>query len=279
MDMNDYTVTDGVLDLSGSGLKQIDSKAFFNARQLRTVILPKEIEHIGDWAFAKCTELEKVSFTCPHRPGLFGRDVFSGCSRLTLMEFEDMDESASRLLALCANRLSFDQLIRSDDVGKKSWYEKWDICLTTRLKSDDAEARMSAALCGEEDISYDGIGSVDGEMSGETGDFVQKEEYNRCALCYLRLSDDRYLSEDTGNIIKEYIYKNRLGAGSEGSFYSIFEECGSDLSFLRIYLDVVQPDRETLQKMINTLEPKDVYAKSYLIEASNGLESADELML
>ena len=279
MDMNGYKVEDGVLDLSGSGLTRIDSKAFFNARQLRVVILPKEIEYIGDWAFAKCPNLEKVIFPSSHRPGLFGRDVFGGCGRLSSIEFDDMDESASRLLALCANRLSFDQLIRSDDVGKKSWYEKWDICLATRLKSDDAEAKMSAALCGEEDISYDGIGSVDGEMSGETGDFVQKEEYNRCALCYLRLSNDRYLSENTENIIKQYLFDNRLGAGSEGSFYSIFEECGSDLAFLRIYLDVIKPDKDTLKKMLNNLEPKDVFARSYLIDESNSMGNIDDLML
>lgn len=279
MNIKGYDVKDGVLDLSGTDLARIENKAFFFEKGIRAVILPSCMEYVGDWAFAKCPNLERVTFLCPHRPGMFGRDVFGGCSRLTLIEFEGMDESAATLLALCANRLSFDQLIRSDDIGKESWYEKWDICLATRLKSDDAEAKMSAALCGEEDISYDGIGSVDGEMSGETGDFVRKEEYNRCALCYLRLSNDRYLTENTRKIIKEYISANRLGSGSEGSFYSIFEECGSDLSFLRIYLDIVQPDRETLQKMINILEPKDVYAKSYLIDESNGLGNIDDLML
>ena len=279
MNIKGYEVHDGVLDLSGTGLTSIENKAFFFEKGIRAVILPSSIEYVGDWAFAKCPNLERVTFPCAHHSGMFGRDVFGGCGRLSLIEFEDMDESAARLLALCANRLSFDQLIRSDDLGSKSWYEKWDICLATRLKSDDAEAKMSAALCGEEDISYDGIGSVDGEMSGETGDFVLKEEYNRCALCYLRLSNDRYLSDNTRNIIEGYLIANRFGAGSEGSFYSIFEECGSDLSFLRIYLDTIKPNRDTLQDMIKTLETKDVYAKSYLIEESNGLGSIDDLML
>lgn len=279
MNIKGYEVYDGVLDLSGTGLTSIENKAFFFEKGIRAVILPSTIEYVGDWAFAKCPNLERVTFPCAHHSGMFGRDVFGGCVRLSLIEFEDMDDCAARLLALCANRLSFDQLIRSDDIGKESWYEKWDICLATRLKSDDAEAKMSAALCGEEDISYDGIGSVDGEMSGETGDFVKKEEYNRCALCYLRLSNDRYLSDNTRNTIEEYLIANRFGAGSEGSFYSIFEECGSDLSFLRIYLDTIKPDRDTLQDMIKILEPKDVFAKSYLIDESNSLGNIDDLML
>ena len=268
MNANGYEVKDGVLDLRETSVTEIDNKEFWAARSVREVLLPAGIIHIGDWAFAKCSNLEKVTFTDDFHPGIFGRDVFKGCERLERISFCDTDEVTGRFLALCANRLGFDRLIQSDDVGKKSWYEKWDICLATRIKSDDAEAKMSAALCGEEDISYDGIGSVDGEMPGEGADFVSKEAFNKSILCYIRLSDDIYLGEDTRKLVSDHILQNSFEIGTSAAFNAIFEECGGNLSYLRIYLDIVKPDRDTLLRMISSLGPSDVAARSYLIKES-----------
>ncbi len=278
MIINGFEIKDGILDLSLSGTKVIENKAFWAGRSIREVMFPSGIGHIGDWAFAKCSNLEKVTFPDGHRAGLFGRDVFKGCDKLVSVSFADTDETTAFFLALCANRLGYDSLIRSDDVGKKSWYAKWDICLATRIKSDDAEAKMSAALCGEEDISYDGIGSVDGEMPGENGDFVSKEAYNRSVLCYIRLSDDRYLSDETRALLEEHIYENRFGE-SGTAFYSIIEECAGNLSYLRKYLDIVQPDRGILSEMIASCGPGEVAVRSYLIKESSASSSALDDMI
>ncbi len=279
MNINGYEVNDGVLDLSGAGVTHIESKAFLSSKTMRTVILPKETDNLGDWAFAKCDNLMSVKFAGDFRPGLFGKDVFGGCGRLSSIEFADQDKATAALLALCANKLPYEHLLRADDVGQKSWYEKWDIGLTAKLKSDDAEAKMSAALCGEEDISYDGIGSVDGEMSGETGDYVQKEEFSKCSLCYIRLSNDKYLSDATRSVITEFIVSNRFGQKSGAAFYSIFEEGDNVLPYLRIYLDIVKPDKAALREMIAAIGQKDVYAVSYLIKESGTISAADELLL
>ena len=279
MNINGYEVNDGVLDLSGTGVTHIESKAFLSSKTIRTVILPKETDNLGDWAFAKCDNLMSVKFAGDFRPGLFGKDVFGGCGRLSSIEFADQDKATATLLALCANKLPYEHLLRADDVGQKSWYEKWDIGLTAKLKSDDAEAKMSAALCGEEDISYDGIGSVDGEMSGETGDYVQKEEFGKCSPCYIRLSNDKYLSDATRSVITEFIVSNRFGQKSGAAFYSIFEEGDNVLPYLRIYLDIVKPDKAALREMIAAIGQKDVYAVSYLIKESGTISAADELLL
>ncbi len=280
MNVNGYEITDGILDLTAEDKILIDDKTFWSARSIREVHLPADIGYLGNWAFAKCTNLTSVYFAGKHRPDLFGRDVFKGCDSLRSISFSDSDQATARLLALCCNKLDSDQLLRADDVGHKSWFEKWDITLAARIKSDDAEARMSAALCGEEDISYDDIGSVDGEMSGETEDFLWKEAYRKCSLCYIRLANDRFLEDATRKLIEDHIIKNRFGEGNGYSFYCIFEECDSDLSYLRMYLDIVKPDNPTLLEMITQLPPRYVVAKSYLIEESgrsqNGL---DGLML
>ncbi len=273
MNINGYEVREGVLDLAKAPLTNIESKAFWSQRAIRHCIMPASIEHIGDWAFAKCVNLSTVRFSCKHHPGLFGRDVFSGCEELISIEFSDMSKETSRLLALCANKLPFDHLIRSDDIGEKTWYEKWDISLLGVLASDDAAAKMSAVLCGEEDISYDGIGSVDGEMPGETGDFVRKEEFKKCSLCYTRLLNDTYLSDDTRSAIEGYIRDNAFGNSAGSAYYSIFEE-EDVLLALRVYLDVVAPDRETMGRMIADTPQKEVLAISYLIKESGSLGDA-----
>lgn len=279
MEIYGYEVRDGILDLSGTGLKRIESKAFLSSKTIRAVILPREMESIGDWAFAKCQNLVSVKFAGDFRPGLFGKDVFGGCARLSSVEFANRDTACARLLALCANKLPYEHLLRADDVGQKSWYEKWDIGLIAKLKSDDAEAKMNAALCGEEDISYDGIGSVDGEMSGETGEYVQREEFDKCSLCYIRLSNDEHLSDATRSVITEYIMNNRFGVKTGSAFFSIFEEGDNTLSYLRLYLDIVRPDKATLRDMIAAIGQKDVYAVSYLIKESGTASTADDLLL
>ena len=273
-------IRDGILDLKDAPLRIIGNKEFWSQRALRKVIIPAGMEHIGDWAFAKCINLETVEIEDAFRPGLFGRDVFKGCESLRGISFAGMDETTALFLALCANRLPYDHLIRSEDVGEKSWYEKWDISLVAKLKSDDAEAKMSAALCGEEDISYDGIGSVDGEMPGESADYVSKEEYNKSALCYIRLAHDRYLSDEVRGLVEDHIRRNRFDNGGGSSFFAIFEECGSNISYLQTYLDITDPDKDAIAAMTAALSPSEVVARSYLIGHSSRHGSVlDDLML
>ncbi len=279
MNINGYEVKDGVLDLSGVPVTKLENKAFLAQRSIRDVIMPPGITYIGDWAFAKCSNLRSVHFTCNHRPGLFGRNVFDGCDKLEIIDFTDVPDDTGRLLAACANALPYDHMIRSDDVGHMSWYEKWDICLAAKLKSDNAEAGINAALCGEEDISYDGIGSVDGEMPGEIDDYLRREEHKKCGLCYLRLSNDRYLMDSTRELIRAYIIENRFGSLYSDSFYSVFDEGGDTLQRLRLYLDIVGPDKEVLKEMTGAVPHGEVYARSYLIKEAGGKEDSFDALL
>ena len=246
----------------------IENKAFLSRKDIRKVKICHGAVHIGDWAFAKCTNLKDVVFEDDFRPGMFGKNVFTGCDSLKSIAFHSMEEVTGKLLAVCVNKMYYDHLLRADDVGQKSWYGKWDISLLSQLKTGDAEARMSAALCGEEDISYDGIGSVDGELPGETDDYVRKEEFRKCSLCYLRLENDLYLLEDTRTAIEEHLLDNALGSRNGAAFYSLFDDSDNTLAYMRIYLDTIKPDREMIMKMIEEVPSANVIAKSYLIRES-----------
>ena len=50
----------------------IENKAFWSRREIKHVSISGRIEHIGDWAFAKCVNLETIELACDFRPGLFG---------------------------------------------------------------------------------------------------------------------------------------------------------------------------------------------------------------
>ncbi len=258
----------------------IESKAFLSRKDIRKVKICSGAGYIGDWAFAKCSNLKEVEFEDDFRPGLFGRDVFTGCDRLESIAFHNTDKVTNRLLAVCVNKMYYDHLLRADDVGQKSWYEKWDICLLSQLKTDDAEARLSAALCGEEDISYDGIGSVDGELPGETDDYVRKEEFRKCSLCYLRIINDSYLTDRTREAVCDHLRGNSLGNRSGAAFYSLFDDSNCTLEYMRIYLDTIKPDREMIMEMIGNVPAHNVVARSYLIkESENKSDALSDLFL
>lgn len=279
MDMDGFEIKDGVLDLSESSVRTIENKQFLSQKHLRYVILPVCIEHIGDWAFAKCRNLKSVKFKGVFRKGLFGKEVFRECDELSEIVFADTDDDTSQLLALCTNRLPYDHLLRSEDIGQKSWYEKWDISLMSALAVDDAAYEIAAALCGEEDISYDGIGSVDGEMPGETEDIVRSAQFDKCRLCYIRLQLDRYLPDDHRRKIEKYIYDNRFGENGGASFYSVFGEGEKAAGYLEIYLDIVRPDRDILKEMISAVPAGNVFERSYLIGRSNSDDVISDLLL
>lgn len=258
----------------------IENKKYLSRKDIRKIKICRGVEHIGDWAFAKCSNLTEVVFSDGFRPGLFGKDVFTGCEKLKRISFRDTDDETAVLMAVCANKMYYDHLLRADDIGQRSWYEKWDICLISLLKSDDANARMSAALCGEEDISYDGIGSVDGELPGETDDYVRKEEFRKCSLCYLRIINDSYLADITRKAVGNHIRDNSLGNRNGAAFYSMFEEPDSVLRYIGIYLDIIKPDRDMVMKMIAEVPAGNVMASSYLIkEADRKSDILSELLL
>ena len=86
--------------------RPIENKEFMSDKTIRQITLGPGATHIGDWAFAKCTNLETVSLAYDFRPGVFGRDVFKGCEKLLRVAFSDTDDETASLLALCANKSS-----------------------------------------------------------------------------------------------------------------------------------------------------------------------------
>lgn len=275
--------TEPILDLSTDNLEEIERKAFLSCKSLKKVILPESIKKLGDWCFSKCSNLKSVEINAPFSGNIFGKGVFEGCDNLCDIRFQETSETLSKLLATTANRLSNDHLLRSDDLGQQSWYEKWDIYLLSILNTDDAEGSLNVTVCGEEDISYDGIGSIDGEMPGETGDYIKNVAKNKCFLCFLRLTYDDYLSPKTAEHLKEYIKDRSFGNEKDYAWLTLKEDCEGMVDYYRLYLSIVTPTKEIMEEMIADLSATQVQAKAFLInEAScikKGASMLDDLMI
>lgn len=279
-----YEDMGSVLDIQDkTDVETVGKKAFLGCKSLKKVFLPGSIKSLADWSFSKCNNLKSVRIDLPVMSGLFGRGVFEGCEHLKEISFKDAHKDLSVLLAANVNRLPNEHLLRSEDLGQQGWYEKWDIALMALLNTDDAEGSINTLVCGEEDISTDGIGSVDGEMPGETDDFVKRAAKNKCYLCFLRLMHDSFLKEDKRAMFENYIRARGFGNPKDFAWVTLKEDCEGEVDYYKLYLSIVKPSKDDIKGMVADLSSSQVQAKAFLINeaAGNVNESSalDDLML
>ena len=253
----------------------IDKKAFLGTRGLRYVELPASITDIGDWALSQCIHLTNVTVEKGGRP-TFQKGVFDGSDRIESIQLKDFDdEDMPFLLAATVKRLPAAYLLRDKDLGTPVWYEKWDLALESFLKLDDYEGFTDRALCGEEDISYDGVGMVDGEMPGESTEYLKEVGRNKSYLCLMRLMHDRNLSDKFRQTLSEYVRARGIGRGT-GTAWSLFkEELKDNKEYLELYLGIVKPSTDEIDAMLRDLGDDMVQSKAYIIKAGSGVGKKD----
>lgn len=253
----------------------ISKKAFLGCNGLREVTLPKEITRIDDWGFAQCIHLNRLSINDADNVPDFGKSVFEGCLRLDEIAVNSEEGALPKLLAAVVNKLPSPFLLRDKDLGHKAWYERWDLGLRAYLAQDDIEGYSDRALCGEEDISYDGIGSVDGELLGEDVSYLKEVSKGKCKLVLLRLMYDKYLSEDTRNYLEKYVTDHSKSHGNEAAWYAIIEDYKDDIEYLKLYMEIVKPDAVTVDSMIMDMGNDLAQAKAYLIREQKAENKTD----
>lgn len=76
--------------LSPSSVKSIFPFAFYNSRQLKSIVIHSDIELIPDYCFSGCSELKSAELPCSVRS--IGNFAFSGCTSLKDISFPAMLE-------------------------------------------------------------------------------------------------------------------------------------------------------------------------------------------
>lgn len=248
---------------------ELAKKAFLGLKGLREVSIPDSVNRFGDWAFAQCIHLTTVNLDGNINEKNFGRAVFDGCLRLERINLTDSeDEALPGLLAAVVGRLPAEYLQRDSEIGEPNWYLKWDMSLTGYLRQDDHEGSVNAALCGEEDISYDGIGSVDGELLGADKSYILGVCKNKAYLCFLRLANDRYLSDENRALLEDYIRNHAKGKGNGASWQSLKDDFKDKLEFFKMYLDIIGPDAGNFDAMLQDLGDDCAEVRAFLIKES-----------
>lgn len=257
-------------ELDGHIVTGIDKKAFLGIKGLRSIEISKNVTQIGDWAFAQCIHLKNVSWG---KKVNLGRGVLEGCERLESVSFGEAKGAV--LAAMTVHRLSAEYLLRDAEMGEENWYVKWDLALSNLLAQDDMEGYSNRALCGEEDVSYDGVGSVDGELPGENAAYIMEQKKNKCFLCLTRIMNDEYISEASRQSFIQYLKRHEKGAGNESAWLTVKEDFKDSIDYLKLFIDVTKPAAETIAAMIedagNLAE-----IKAYLINLSGGGSSVDD---
>ena len=263
----------------------IGKKAFLGCKGLREVDMPESVTEIEDWAFSQCAHLRKITI-----PALFdrtqgndfklGRRVFEGCVSLSqICRQKDDNGAISYLCAALVSRLPAEYLLWDDEIGSKHWYEKWDLALSGFILRKDNEGYTDTVLCGEEDISYDGIGSVDGEMLGETYEYVKSVCKNKSYLCLLRLVNDEMLDATSRDIYSQYIRVHKRGVGNEAAWLTLTEDIGDELEYYKVYASVAESEADELSEMIAQMGEDKAQAKAYLISQSDKNDVVDMFAL
>lgn len=254
----------------------IDKKAFLGCKGLRKAYLPNSVKNIGDWAFSLCVHLTKFKVRGDKSQIEFGKNVFEGCERLKSIKLNDNAGKTAYLLAALVNKLPAPLLLRDNDLGSKAWYERFDISLKAFLAQEDIEGYSDRALCGEEDISYDGIGSVDGELLGESKEYLKEVGKNKSDLCFLRLINDENLDKETGETLENYIKAHAFKTENKAAWFLLKEDYPDNIEYLKLYIDITAPNKEETDALLLDMGDSMAEAKAYLIERAGGDKKTDE---
>ena len=259
---------------------KIQKKSFLGIKGLRSIELPSGIKEVSDWAFSKCIHLNNIRFTS--KP-VFGKAVFEGCERLEKIyvnakdiNASEEDENLAYLLASVVNKFDAGYLLRDDDIGTCEWYRRWDLALKNYLLAEDIDGYDDRALCGEEDISYDGISSVDGELLGDSGDYLNEVGKNKCYLCILRLIHDTNLSINDQDLLKKYILARSYEKERPLAWKMLKEDAGENIELFEKYIEITNPSKDILEKMIKDISADKANVRAYLIKCSKKDENKED---
>ena len=262
----------------------IAKKALLNS-PYKEISLPSSVKEIGDWAFSKSIHLKNLTLRGPVKdlPEVrLGKGILEGTDNIETVSFgyEEKDD-LSFLLALCTGKLPAGFLVRTADLGSNGWYESFDASLEAFLSEEDDSTFLPDILCGEEDISYDGVGMVDGEMPGETPAYVRKKREEKAAVCLTRLLRSTGLSDEKRASFSGYVKEHGLGTKDPIAWEAIKHELNMDIDYVRIYCDITEPDKSMRDMMLRDMGKSGPEVKAFLL-AGSGDESGnffDELRL
>lgn len=247
--------------IEGYPVTGIGKKAFLGNKSVKKIVLPDTIRQIGDWAFACCAKLTKL--TLPYRKLELGQGIFRDC--FSLVQMMDGDAAGqdkkmtdvSYLMAEAVRALDAFYLFDLEAAGSEEWFVRWDVRLRAVMETPDAEGFSKMLLCGEEDY-----GSRENNLDHYTGQ--QRRKKVRLAMC--RLMHDACLANGDREMLTTYLLSHKKGQETEETWQVVLEEHGDELAYYRFLAGIGAVDRDNFQAMLADMGEAHTEMKAYLME-------------
>ena len=243
-------------EIDGYAVTRIGRKAFLSNKTLREIRLPDTVAHIDDWAFAYCTNLQKL--TLPYRRIGIGQGVFKECARLEQIAdgsrtaagetsatgaAEDRAVVDTAYLLAAVGSLDAFYLLNPADAGSPAWLARWDDRMGAVMRRSDAEGFSKMLLCGEEDY-----GSRDNNLDY----YMTKRRKEKVRLAVLRLMHDYGLADETWQVILEehgdelayYEFLTGIGGVTAENFQPMMDDMGQSHTEMKAYLMKYHGERQ-----------------------------------
>lgn len=240
-------------EINGLPVSRLGKKALLGCYTLTKIKFPATLREVDSWAMAQCRNLKTV--VLQSKQVIFGNGVFQDCDKIAhiCLGGEELND-LSVLLAALPTRMQAEYLLQAGDIGTEEWYHRWDQKLVAFLEEDDEEGYTTLVLCGEEDI----IRSVPG--------YIKDRRMAKAALCYIRIRYCLYLSEDCRKIFENYILNHTKGCKTDEAWKVLVRDFGEDVEFYKLLADLGGIQAAGIDEMLMELGTEHAEAKAFLMK-------------
>lgn len=274
--------------IEGFSVTCIAKKAFLSNKLIKEIMLPSSIIEIGDYAFARCSKLNKVGI--PYKNIKMGQGILMECDALTqiyntaegengiisaknIISLEVSDkldstcdivdlnkklrDDVSYMLAATTGILDAPYLFDLESAGSDDWFKKWDTRMKMKMEMDDSEGFSKMLLCGEEDY---GSNETDPEY------YKHLKRLSKIRVAMLRFMHNVNLDGKIYDLLKQYLLMHIKGAKHEETWDVILNEHGDEKEYYEFLTDIGGVTEENFELMLADMGNRHTEMKAYLMK-------------
>lgn len=251
--------------LVGQPVYKIGKKAFLSRKSLLEIVVPETVEILEEWAFAYCSNLQRVNL--PQKKMEFGKGIFFACAglqeiRCGAVEETDMEQFSDgqikgtaepwALLGMVPVMLDAEYLLTPWEAKEEHWIEKWDAKMLSVLRAEDGEGYSKVVLCGEEDLS------------ASYEEFVEKKQQMKAQLAFIRLMNPYLLKEEIEEELLGYVREHTKGCESEAA-WQVIKQHGDEKAYFEIFTQTGCLTEENFDAILEDLGQYHAEMKAFFI--------------
>lgn len=251
---------------------EVEDKAFLSNKSIRRIVLPKNIEKIGNWAFAHMHRLESVEI--PRNDIQLGKQCFLDCPGLRkIVITEDTSENPGNpfFLYSVVNILQKPLLFLPKELGSKelhsAYMEKYDEAVSSFLQAPDDAGYEPFFLGWFNDEDADGV---------QKPRFEKQRREEKMLLVMQRLCFSMELKEERLAKYRQYLTEHF----ADVLLPMYGEHFGEDVAYVKVLEAAGLLTDENRNKLVELLAPGTPEVMAYLLrQGDQGADAFDRFML